>query len=48
MVEPPEPTRLSEPIWLEPYPDVLLEDLADSAPGRTHGTKRERLSDWPS
>jgi RNA polymerase sigma-70 factor (TIGR02960 family) len=33
MVEPPEPTRLSEPLWLEPYPDVLLEDVADSAPG---------------
>jgi RNA polymerase sigma factor (sigma-70 family) len=28
MVEPPEPTRLSETIWLEPYPDVLLEELA--------------------
>ena len=27
MVEPPEPTRLSEPYWLEPYPDVLLEGL---------------------
>jgi len=25
MVEPPEPTRLSEPYWLEPYPDVLLD-----------------------
>ena len=33
MVEPPDPTRLSEPIWLEPYPDVLLEDLVDSTPG---------------
>jgi RNA polymerase sigma-70 factor (TIGR02960 family) len=33
MVEPPEPTRLSEPIWLEPYPDVLLDELVDSAPG---------------
>jgi RNA polymerase sigma-70 factor, ECF subfamily len=33
MVEPPQPTRLSEPIWLEPYPDVLLEDVVDSAPG---------------
>jgi RNA polymerase sigma-70 factor (TIGR02960 family) len=32
MVDPPEPTRLSEPIWLEPYPDVLLDDLVDSAP----------------
>jgi len=31
MVEPPEPTRMSEPIWLEPYPDVLLEGLADTA-----------------
>src|SRR6478736_6568037 len=27
MVEPPEPTRLNEPLWLEPYPDVLLEGL---------------------
>jgi RNA polymerase sigma-70 factor (TIGR02960 family) len=33
MVEPPEPTRLSEPIWIQPYPDVLLEAVADSAPG---------------
>lgn len=33
MVEPPEPTRRVEPIWLEPYPDVLLEELADTAPG---------------
>jgi RNA polymerase sigma-70 factor (TIGR02960 family) len=32
MAEPPEPTRLREPIWLEPYPDVLLEDIADDAP----------------
>jgi RNA polymerase sigma-70 factor (TIGR02960 family) len=29
----PEPTRRSEPIWLEPYPDVLLEGVADTAPG---------------
>jgi RNA polymerase sigma-70 factor (TIGR02960 family) len=32
-LEPPEPTRLGEVLWLEPYPDVLLDDLADSAPG---------------
>ena len=32
-VEPPEPTRLGEVMWLEPYPDVLLEGLADDAPG---------------
>jgi len=24
-VEPPEPTRLGEVVWLEPYPDALLE-----------------------
>src|SRR5919108_4819492 len=33
MVEPPEPTRRTEPTWLEPYPDVLLEGVADSSPG---------------
>jgi DNA-directed RNA polymerase specialized sigma24 family protein len=25
-VEPPEPTRLGEVVWLEPYPDALLQD----------------------
>jgi RNA polymerase sigma-70 factor (ECF subfamily) len=29
----PRPTRISEPLWLEPYPDVLLEGIADHAPG---------------
>jgi RNA polymerase sigma-70 factor (TIGR02960 family) len=33
MPDPPEPTRTIEPTWLEPYPDVLLEGLADAAPG---------------
>jgi RNA polymerase sigma-70 factor (TIGR02960 family) len=32
-VVPPEPTRLGEVTWLEPCPDLLLEGLADSAPG---------------
>lgn len=27
-VEPPEPTRLGEIVWLQPYPDALLEDVA--------------------
>jgi RNA polymerase sigma-70 factor (TIGR02960 family) len=27
--QPPPPSRLSEPTWLEPYPDVLLEGVAD-------------------
>jgi RNA polymerase sigma-70 factor, ECF subfamily len=30
---PPKPTRMSELSWLEPYPDALLEDLPDGAPG---------------
>jgi len=32
-LEPPEPTRLGDLLWLEPYPDALLEGLADRAPG---------------
>jgi RNA polymerase sigma-70 factor (TIGR02960 family) len=32
-VELPAPTRLGEVVWLEPYPDILLEGLADAAPG---------------
>src|SRR5216683_4416726 len=30
---PPEPTRLADPVWVEPYPDVLLERVPDLAPG---------------
>jgi RNA polymerase sigma-70 factor (ECF subfamily) len=29
----PEPTRHGEAIWLEPFPDVLLEGIPDQAPG---------------
>jgi RNA polymerase sigma-70 factor (TIGR02960 family) len=32
-VEPPEPTRLGEVVWLEPFPDALLEDAIDVPPG---------------
>jgi RNA polymerase sigma-70 factor (ECF subfamily) len=33
MTQMPEPTRWHEPVWLEPYPDVLLEGIPDQAPG---------------
>jgi RNA polymerase sigma-70 factor (ECF subfamily) len=29
----PEPTRFDEPVWLQPYPDALIEGVADEAPG---------------
>jgi RNA polymerase sigma-70 factor (TIGR02960 family) len=32
-LQPPEPTRAGDPVWLEPYPDLLLEGLADRSPG---------------
>jgi RNA polymerase sigma-70 factor (TIGR02960 family) len=32
-VEPPEPTRLGEVVWLQPYPDALLEDAVGAPPG---------------
>jgi RNA polymerase sigma-70 factor (TIGR02960 family) len=31
--EVPEPTRRGEPLWLEPYPDTLLEGIAEASPG---------------
>ncbi len=33
LTDPPEPTRRAEPIWLQPFPDELLEGLPDHAPG---------------
>jgi RNA polymerase sigma-70 factor (ECF subfamily) len=32
-VDPPEPTRLGEVVWLQPYPDVLLEGAFGVPPG---------------
>jgi RNA polymerase sigma-70 factor (TIGR02960 family) len=32
-VEPPEPTRLGEVVWLEPFPDALLEGAIDAPVG---------------
>ena len=31
--EAPEPTRRGDPLWLEPYPDALLERIPESSPG---------------
>jgi RNA polymerase sigma-70 factor (TIGR02960 family) len=31
--EPPEPTRVADPLWLQPYPDALLDAIPDAAPG---------------
>jgi RNA polymerase sigma-70 factor (TIGR02960 family) len=33
MADPLEPTRRIDPMWLEPYPDVLLEDMPDRSEG---------------
>ena len=33
LAAPPEPTRRTEPLWLQPCPDALLDDLPDNAPG---------------
>lgn len=44
-LDPPEPTRLGELLWLEPYPDALLEGLVDTAPGpETRYETREAVS----
>ena len=44
-IEPPEPTRLGEVAWLEPYPDLLLADLPDEAPGpQARYESREAIS----
>jgi RNA polymerase sigma-70 factor (ECF subfamily) len=29
----PEPSRVGEVVWLEPYPDILLDGLPDDSPG---------------
>ncbi len=31
--EPPEPSRRGEMTWLQPYPDILLEQIVDETPG---------------
>jgi RNA polymerase sigma-70 factor (TIGR02960 family) len=44
-VTPPAPTRTVDPIWLQPYPDVLLEGVPDTAPGpQARVESREAIS----
>jgi RNA polymerase sigma-70 factor (ECF subfamily) len=44
-VEPPEPTRMGEIVWLEPYPDTLLEGSASVPPGpEARYEQRESIS----
>ena len=41
----PEPSRLSEVVWLEPFADFMLDDVADVAPGpETRYEAREAIS----
>jgi RNA polymerase sigma-70 factor (TIGR02960 family) len=45
--QPPEPSRRGEITWLQPYPDALLEGIADPAPGpeaRYQGTEAVELA----
>jgi RNA polymerase sigma-70 factor (ECF subfamily) len=44
-IPPPEPSRLGEVLWLQPYPDLLLDGLPDQAPGpETRYELREAIS----
>ncbi|HEX5144516.1 MAG TPA: RNA polymerase subunit sigma-70 [Mycobacterium sp.] len=44
-VTPPRPTRVSEVAWLQPFPDMLLDDVADGVPGpEAVATTREAIS----
>jgi len=40
---PPQPTRLAEPVWLEPCPDVLLEGLVDRSHPEARYEAREAI-----
>jgi RNA polymerase sigma-70 factor (ECF subfamily) len=33
MADSPEPTRRTDPVWVEPYPDILLEEVPDRSSG---------------
>ncbi|HEX7263347.1 MAG TPA: RNA polymerase subunit sigma-70 [Candidatus Dormibacteraeota bacterium] len=44
-LEPPEPTRSGEVLWLEPYPDAMLAEVADTTAGpEARYEQRESIS----
>ena len=43
-IEPPEPTRLGEVVWLEPYPDALLEGAPAGPEARYERTESISLA----
>jgi RNA polymerase sigma-70 factor (TIGR02960 family) len=44
MADAPEPTRWTEPVWLEPYPDALLEDVSAGPAARYEARESIELS----
>ena len=47
-IDPPEPTRLGEITWLEPYPDAVLEGRPTRRWAPRHATSRPKPSPWHS
>ena len=49
LADPPsEPTRRAEPLWLQPYPDALTDDLPTPRPVPKPATRAGKRSPWPS
>lgn len=47
-VEPPEPTRLGEVVWLEPIPNALLEGVIDAPLDPEARYEQTESISWPS
>ncbi|NOU27528.1 MAG: sigma-70 family RNA polymerase sigma factor [Polyangiaceae bacterium] len=43
-VDPPEPTRLGEAVWLEPYPDALLAETGEGLGPEARYGRRESIA----
>jgi RNA polymerase sigma-70 factor (TIGR02960 family) len=43
-VDPPEPTRLGEAVWLEPYPDALLAETGETLGPEARYGRRESIA----